>query len=144
MSTERAVSTPEMALPFLPLRTALLQLAVFSDSNSANNADRSSQLGYNVTVMDTHDIANTVHYFSLKSKQVTRSVLASKSFPVLHAFDYASTVRVLLNQTLKRNIPLAIFMDSRSIFESLVGINSTTEKRLLIKLAVLRQAYEMK
>ena len=37
--------------------------------------------------------------------------------------------------------PMVIYTDSRSLYDSLVSLNSTTEKRLLIDLH-LRQAYE--
>ena len=39
-------------------------------------------------------------------------------------------------------VPMVIYTDSRSLYDSLVSLNSTTEKRLLIDLHLLRQAYE--
>ena len=41
-----------------------------------------------------------------------------------------------------RSLPLDIYTDSRSLYDSLVSLNSVTEKRLLIDLRILLQAYE--
>ena len=37
-----------------------------------------------------------------------------------------------------------IYTDSKSLYDALVTINTTTEKRLLIDLKVIREAYELK
>ena len=37
---------------------------------------------------------------------------------------------------------MVIYTDSRSLYNSLVSLNTTTEKRLLIDLYLLRQVYE--
>ena len=39
-------------------------------------------------------------------------------------------------------VPIIIYTDSRSLYDGLVSLNTTTEKRLLIDLHLLRQAYE--
>ena len=39
-------------------------------------------------------------------------------------------------------MPMIIYTDSRSLYDGLVSLNTTTEKRLLIDLHLLRQAYE--
>ena len=43
---------------------------------------------------------------------------------------------------LGRIIELHVYTDSRSLYDGLVRINQTTEKRLLIDLRMLRQSYE--
>ena len=39
-------------------------------------------------------------------------------------------------------MPLAMYMDSKFLYDSLVSINTIMEKRLLIDLRVLRESYE--
>lgn len=133
-----------MGLNFVKLESSSLRIAVFADASFACNADLSSQLGFVVTLMDAHYSANIVHYSSFKSKRITRSVLAAELFAVVYAFDYESTVRLAVNGIMGKDIPLVIYTDAKSLFEGLVGINATTEKRLMIDLTMLRQAYELK
>lgn len=43
-----------------------------------------------------------------------------------------------------RQMPMLVYMDSKSLYDSLTGINTTTENRILNDLAVLRHAYELR
>ena len=128
-----------------------LHMAVFVDAAFANNRDLSSQLGFIVTLMDNEGAANIIHYNSQKSKRITRSALAAELYAMMNGFDTAAALKVLLDQlepnagadnSLKSAVPMVIYTDSRSLYDSLVSLNTTTEKRLLIDLHLLRQAYE--
>ena len=70
---------------------------------------------------------------------------------MMNGFDTAAALKVLLDQlepnagvnnSLKSAVPMVIYTDSQSLYDSLVSLNTTTEKRLLIDLHLLRQAYE--
>lgn len=87
--------------------------------------------------MDVHNCANIVHYSSCKSKRITRSSLAAELFAVVHTLDYSSTVRLAVNEIMRGDVSLVIYTDSKSLFEELIGINATTEKRLMINLTML-------
>lgn len=39
---------------------------------------------------------------------------------------------------------MMIFTDSKSVYDAITGIKTTTQKRLLIDLTILRQAYELR
>lgn len=140
----RSKANADIQLKFVPVDQKSLRLAVFSDASFASNQDLSSQLGYIIAIADNHGNANIIHYQSIKSKRVTKSVLASELFAAVHAFDVASTLRVTLNNIFDRSIPLVLYTDSKSLFDSIVGMNSTTEKRLLIDLSLLRERYELR
>lgn len=43
-----------------------------------------------------------------------------------------------------RTIPLSLYTDSKSLHDGIVGLNATTEKRLLIDLRMLRESYELR
>lgn len=85
---------------------------------------------------------NIIHYGSIRSKRITRSVLAAEIFLMVHRFHISSTIRLTLNDLIGRIIPCHVYTDSKSLYESLVRINQSTEKRLLIDLRMLCQAYE--
>lgn len=140
----RCKSDEDLGLTFVQLDRKSIRIVVFADASIASNADLSSQLGIVIGLADNHNKANIVQYSSFKSKRVTRSVLSAKLFAVVHAFDIASTLRKTIIDMFGRLIPMTIFVDSNTLYDAIVGINSTTKKRLLIDLAVLRQAYEIR
>ena len=119
-------------------------MAVFVDAAFANNTDLSSQLGYIATLMDDEGTANIIHYSSQKAKRVTRSALAAELYAMMSGFDTAGALKHALDQMelSGRTISMVIYTDSRSLYDCLVSLNTITEKRLLIDLAILRQAYE--
>jgi hypothetical protein len=133
--------TAEKGLDFVPLNLERLHLAVFVDASFANNRDLTSQLGFVITLADgDHD--NIVHWGSVKSRRVTRSALAAELYAMAHGFDVAAAMKESLTYTFDRQLPLKTYTDSRSLFDALVTLNNTAEKRLLIDLQLLRQAYE--
>ena len=129
-------------LKFVHLDHSTLNIAVFVDASFANNPDLTSQLGFVVTLMDSTGSANIIHYGSSKSKRVTRSALAAELYALAHGFDIASALGTSIAEIFSRKIPLVLYTDSRSLYDSLVSLNSTSEKRLLIDLHIIRQAYE--
>ena len=101
--------------------------------------------------MDNEGAANIIYYSSQKSKRIIRSALAAEFYAMMNGFDTAAALKVLLDQlepnagannSLKSAVPMVIYTDSRSLYDNLVSLNTTTEKRLLIDLYLLRQAYE--
>lgn len=141
---KRSKESQHLNLRFVPLDRSSIQLSVFCDASFASNSDLTSQLGYIIALTDSSRNANIIHYTSVKSKRVTRSVLAAELFAAVNAFDCASTLRVTLNDIFGLVVPLVIYTDSKSLFDSITGLNSTTEKRLLIDLFILRQNYELR
>lgn len=89
-------------------------MAILVDSDFATNSDSSSQLGFILTLI-VHDRANIIHYCSIKSKRVTRSMLAAKHFAIVHGFDVSSTIRLVLNDMLDRVIPIRVYTDLRRL-----------------------------
>lgn len=136
------LKSKEKGIRFVPLDLDSMFMAVFVDAGFGANPDSSSPLGFIVTIMGIHGKANVIHYGSLKYKRVTRSVLAAELFAMVHGFDVASTIRLTLNAMMDRVIPLNVYTDSRSLYDCLLRINQTTDKRLLIDLRMLRPSYE--
>ena len=128
-------------LRFVQLNLKQLRLITFTDAAFANNADLSSQIGY-VIVLADQDNANILYWSSTKCKRVTRSVLASELYAMSNAFDISSVIKCTLEKILRTSLPLTICTDSKSLYDCLVKLGTTQEKRLMIDLMCLRQSYE--
>ncbi|KAI0993306.1 hypothetical protein K3495_g14878, partial [Podosphaera aphanis] len=133
-------------LNFVKLDQQSLPLITFTDSSFANNRDNSSQIGYVIVLTDRYNNANIIHWQSVKCRRVTRSVLASELYALSLGFDISTTIKSTLDQiccnSVKRKIPLTLCVDSKSLYDCLVKLGTTQEKRLMIDLPCLRQSYE--
>jgi hypothetical protein len=141
-------------LRYVPVNLLNAKLIVFVDGSFANNKDLSSQLGFvlmlvnkSTDVNNTFTIcANVIYYSSTKCKRVTRSVLASEIYGMVNSFDIgiaiATTLRMITERLRLPAIPLVICTDSYSLYECLVKLRTTKEKRLMINIMALRQSYE--
>ncbi|TAQ85294.1 hypothetical protein B7494_g6392 [Chlorociboria aeruginascens] len=74
-----------------------------------------------------------IHYSSTKSKRVTRSVIASEIYGVVSEVDMAiairTTAKMITDQLNLPKITIIVWTDSRSIYECLVKLGATKEKR---------------
>ncbi|KAF1969375.1 hypothetical protein BU23DRAFT_582696 [Bimuria novae-zelandiae CBS 107.79] len=104
----------------------LIARNIFVDSSFANNKNLSSQLGFILILINKSiDINNTfiicgniIHYSLTKCKRVTRSIIIERlGLPA---------------------VPLVIYTDSYSLYECLVKLGTTKEKRLIINIIALR------
>jgi hypothetical protein len=125
-----------------PLDVNTLRIVAFSDSSYANNKDQTSQLGYLVVLADASDACNIVHYTSYKSRRVVRSVLAGELHAFIDAFDFAYTLKRDLERMLEIEVPVQILTDSRSLFDTITTASYTMEKRLMIDVAIARDAFQ--
>ena len=133
-------------LTFVQLDVTTLRIVAFTDSSFANNKDLSSQIGYVIVLADAQNNANIIHWQSVKCRRVTRSVLASELYALSLGFDVAATIKSTLDQIFSGSpqgkIPLSMCIDSKSLYECLVKLGTTQEKRLMIDIMCLRQSYE--
>ena len=117
------------------------EVHVFADASFATNADLSSQLGYVVFLVDQDRNCSLITWSSSKCKRVTRSVLAAELYAIANAFDVGFAIGHTFESILGRKVELRVFTDSRTLFDSIISFCSMTEKRLLIDIACLRQAF---
>jgi hypothetical protein len=59
-----------------------------------------------------------------------------------YGFDIATALKGTIDQILQTQVPLILYTDSKSLYDCLVKLGTTTEKRLMIDVMCLRQAYE--
>jgi hypothetical protein len=138
---------------YVPLDLSTAKLYVFVDASFANNKDLSSQIGY-VIVLGNEAAGkgefqltgNIIHWSSTKCKRVTRAVLASELYAMAAGVDIAisiSTTLAMIAHRLKlSNIPTILCTDSFSLYECIVKLGTTKEKRLMIDIMAIRQSYE--
>jgi hypothetical protein len=136
------IQSAARGLRFVKLEKESLKLLIFTDASFANNKDLSSQIGYVLVLADASGNANILHWSSVKCKRVTRSVLASELYGMVHGFDMGAPIKATLEKILKIDLPLVLCTDSRSLYHCLVKLGTTQEKRLMIDVMCLRQAYE--
>ncbi|KAI0994393.1 hypothetical protein K3495_g13789 [Podosphaera aphanis] len=143
----------QRGLRYVPLNLNTCKLFVFADGSFANNKDLSSQLGYvvilaNETCQEEEFTlqGNLIHWSSTKCKRVTRSVLASEIYGMVNGFDIgiclSTTLKLITDQLDLSCIPLVICTDSYSLYECLVKLGTTKERRLMIDIMALRESYE--
>lgn len=136
------IDNKSKGLKYVQLDRDSLRVVIFTDSSFANNRDLSSQIGYVACLTDSTDTANILHWSSIKCKRVTRSVLASELYAMAHGFDLGAVLKATLSRVLQFDIPMLICTDSKSLYECLVKLGTTHEKRLMIDIMSLRQSYE--
>jgi hypothetical protein len=143
----------DRGIKYIPLDLQHAKLFVFVDGSFANNEDLSSQIGYliilaNESVGDNEFkvTGNLIHYSSIKSKRVTRSVLASEIYGMVGGVDMAiainTTIQMITEQLTLPKTSIVVCTDSYSLYECLVKLGTTREKRLMIDIMALRQSYE--
>jgi hypothetical protein len=136
------IDNQSRGLRFVPLDKNSLKLVVFTNSSFANNKDNTSQIGFVIAIADKNNNANIIHWSSIKCKRVTRSVLASELYGMAHGFDHGAVIKATIEKILQINLPLILCTDSKSLYECLVKLGTTQEKRLMVDLMCLRQSYE--
>ena len=143
----------ERGLRYISLTLPQAKIFVFVDGSFANNQDLSSQIGYVVTIgtKTSNDDSftwngNIIGYSSTKCKRVTRAVLASELYSMVAGADaaisFSTTFAMICRQLGIDNFPVVLCTDSFSLYECLVKLGTTKEKRLMIDIMALRQSYE--
>ncbi|KAA8493329.1 Transposon Ty1-ER2 Gag-Pol polyprotein [Porphyridium purpureum] len=117
------------------------RLLVYSDASFANNEDGSTQLGLVGVLTDEKGKACALAWKSTKSRRVVRSVLAAEVSAMCEGLDLGLYLCTVLRD-LGAQVALDLVTDSKSIFDTIVSKKFPTEKRLLIDLSVLRDAFE--
>jgi hypothetical protein len=115
-------------------------LMIFIDASFAN-VNLHSQIDYVICLTD--DVkANIIHWFFTKCKRMIRSVLATKLYAMTNEFVADSVIKSIIQRILNIFLSMILLTDSRSLYDCLVKLEITSEKRLMMNLMCLRQSYE--
>ncbi|EKD14183.1 polyprotein [Drepanopeziza brunnea f. sp. 'multigermtubi' MB_m1] len=130
------IDHPTRGIHYVPLDLRTAKLFVFVDRAFANNADLSSQIGF-VAIL-----GNEAH----KCKRVTRAVLASELYAMSLGIDMAIAMSTTFAQITAQlrilNFLVVVCTDSYSLYECIVKLGTTKEKRLMIDIMAIRESYE--
>jgi hypothetical protein len=87
-----------------------------------------------------------IHYSSTKSKRVTQSVLALEIYSIVGGVNIAiainTTIKIIAKQLGFPPTPIVVCTNSYSLYECLVKLRTTKEKRLMINIMAIRQSYK--
>jgi hypothetical protein len=128
-------------LRFVSLNQNQLKLMIFTDAAFVNTIDLHSQIDYVICLIDDVHI-NLIHWSSIKCKRVIRSVLAIELYVMINDFDVEAIIKSIIERMLHSFLSLILLTDSKSLFDCLVKLDTTSEKRLMIDLMCLKQFYE--
>ena len=145
----------ERGLIYIPLDLSTTKIFIFVDGSFANNKDLSSQIGFEIFLANEiikNDSfimnGNLVYWSSTKCKRVTRSVLALEIYAMVHGVDMGITIGSTVNMIAIKlgisKILIIVCTDLFSLYECLVKLGTTKEKRLMIDIISLRQSYEQR
>jgi hypothetical protein len=125
----------------LNITSTFLKLMIFIDASFAN-VNLHSQIDYVICLTDDVN-ANIIHWSFTKCKRMIRSVLAAKLYAMTNEFDADSVIKSIIQRILNIfSLSMILLTDSRSLYDCLVKLDTTSEKRLMIDLMCLRQSYE--
>lgn len=116
-------------------------IVIFTDAAQANNDDLSSQIGYIVALQDKHGSANILEYSSRKCRRVTHSSLAGEIMAFSTGFDTGFSIKHDLETMTRRRFPLYMLTDSKGHFDMVTRNSYSTELRLMIDMAAIRESY---
>jgi hypothetical protein len=118
-----------------------LKLMIFTDAAFANTFDLHSQIDYVICLVDEVHI-NLIHWSSIKCKRVIRSALTIELYAMINDFDVEAIIKSIIERMLQISLSLILLTDSKSLFDCLVKLDTTSEKWLMIDLMCLRQFYK--
>ncbi len=134
-------STRRLNFVRLNITSSSLKLMIFIDVSFVN-VNLHSQIDYVICLIDDLNKANIIHWFSTKCKRVIRSVLTTELYAMIHEFDSDSVIKSIIERILNIFLSMILLTDSRSLYDCLVKLEITIEKRLMMNLMCLRQSYE--
>lgn len=105
---------------YIKLDHNILQLVNIIDSLFANNKDILLQIGYIICLTNATSKANIIHWFLIKYKRVTQSVLAAELYKIAYRFDIVIVIKATLEKILGSTILLILRTDSKSFYDCLV------------------------
>jgi len=64
-------------------------------------------------------------------------VLAFKLYTIAYGFDISAFIKFIIDKVLRIELPLMLYINSKSLYNFLVKLGTTQEKRLMIDIMCL-------
>jgi len=132
--------TKDLTLKYSVLHKDKLRLYIFVDSGYHTNLDCTSQLRIIVFFTDYSNRCHFLHWPSAKCPRITKSMHASETYTFSAGFDYGISLRMLFKK-MHIDLPLYVFTDCKSIFDTITDSKRLRELRLMNEISDIRRAY---
>lgn len=139
----RYAITHRVPLIISKLDPKTVKVVGYSDASFANNHDLSTQLGYIILLVDGMDNSVPLVFKSYKSRRITRSAMAGEVIAFADMSDAAVTINKELSSILGHIVPLQLLTDSKCLFDVISKGSRTSEKRLMLDIAVAREQFRV-
>ena len=117
-----------------------LKVVVFSDAAFGNLPGGASQLGHIIFIVDNNNQCVPIAWASKKAKRVARSTLTAETLAAMEGVDMALMIKAMLEEiTLKKTPPVTLYVDNKSLHDTVKTGNMLADKRLLIDMSALRE-----
>ena len=128
-----------------PLDLDGLTISAYSDASFGSLEGGASQLGYVIFLQDSSFNASPVSWASKKAKRVCRSSLTAETLAAVEAIDGAFVVKEMMEDILHKKLPpIMLYVDSKSLYDTVKTSNVIADKRLLIDMAAIREMSDNK
>ena len=143
----------DRGIKYIALDLKQVKLFIFINGSFTNNKNFSSQISYLIILINktkgTNKFiikGNLIYYSSIKSKRVTRSVLASEIYGIIGGINMAITInitiKIITRQLEFSQTLIIVYTDLYSLYKCLVKLSTTKEKYLMIDIMALHQLYK--
>jgi hypothetical protein len=130
-----------------------MKLYAMVDASFANNPDLSSQMGYVIvlgnekaTKKSFEFTGNIIHWSSVKCKRITKSVLALEVYAMAESVNMAVAIGTTIDRIIAKlgapSVSIVVCTDFLFFYECFVKLGTIKEKRFMINIMAIRQAYE--
>jgi Reverse transcriptase (RNA-dependent DNA polymerase) len=137
----RYVQRRPCAISYLPLHFPSTRIVVCADASYASNVDRSSQLGYVLSLVDKHEVSHLLAYCSKKSPRVVTSIFSGEAIALAPALSHAYTLQHDIDRMTGAQVPIHLRTDSLAVFDAISKNTVPTDHRLPIDIAQLKESW---
>lgn len=85
---------------------------------------------------------NIINWLSIKCKRISNIVLASQLYAMIYELDLRAMIKSIIEYILAQSVLVILYMNLKSLYDCLVKLSTTQEKRLIVYIMCLRQSYE--
>lgn len=94
-----------------------------------------------IGLVDGNYICKIIYWSSKKFQRITRLILVDKVYAFSIGYDFGVSIRMLLRK-MEIDVPLYLFTDSKSIFDTITASKRLRELRLTNAVVDIRRAYK--
>jgi hypothetical protein len=126
---------------YLPLDFPSARIVVYADASYASNVDRTSQIGYVISLVDKNAVSHLLAFCSKKSPRVITSIFSGEAIALALAFSHAYTLQHDIGRMAGSQLPIHLRTDSLAVFDAISKNTAPKDHRLLIDISQLRESW---